>query len=131
MLYHLIVPFVPIFRFKKDFLIYLFLWLCWLFVAVHGLSLVSQSWGYSLVAVHRPHVALVSLVVEHGLWGAWVTVVMARGHVNLPGAGITPMSSALAGRFLITETTREALHLCPFNYSLYISPFRSCYSFRA
>ena len=45
---------------------------------MHGLSLVSQSWGYSLVAVHRPHIALVSLFVEHGLWGAWVTVVMAR-----------------------------------------------------
>lgn len=130
MLYHLIVPFVPIFRFKR--FPYLFIFMAVLgFVAVHGLSLVSQSWGYSLVAVHRPHVALVSLVVEHGLWGAWVTVVMARGHVNLPGAGITPMSSALAGRFLITGTTREALHLCPFNYSLYISPFRSCYSFRA
>ena len=29
------------------FLIYLFIWLCWVFVAAHGLSLIAASKGYS------------------------------------------------------------------------------------
>ena len=34
------------FFYKKGF-IYLFIWLCWVFIAVHGLSLVVASGGYS------------------------------------------------------------------------------------
>ena len=35
------------------FLIYfLYFWLCWVFIAVCGLSLVVASGGYSLVGVH-------------------------------------------------------------------------------
>ena len=38
-------PLLPLFK-KNLFIIYLF-WLCWVFVAAHGLSLVVVSWGYS------------------------------------------------------------------------------------
>ena len=118
MLYHLshLFPFLDL---KKGLLISLFLRLCWVFVAVHGLSLVSQSWGYSLVAVHRPHIALVSLFVEHGLWGAWVTVVMARRCVESSRSRDQIHVLCIGRQILNHWTTREALHLCPFSYSVY------------
>ena len=42
-------------------------WLCWVFIAVCGLSLVWESRGYSLVVVWGLLIAAVSLVVVHGL----------------------------------------------------------------
>ena len=54
-------------------LIYLF-WLCWVFVAVPGLSLVVASGGLLFIAVHGLLIAVYglliavsSLVAEHGL----------------------------------------------------------------
>ena len=44
-----------------------FFWLLWVFVVARGLSLVAESGGYSLVAVHRLLIAVASLVVVHGL----------------------------------------------------------------
>ena len=41
-------------------------WLHWVFVAVHGLSLVAVSRGYS-VAVHGLLIVVASLVAEHRL----------------------------------------------------------------
>ena len=51
---------------KKALFIYVFLWLHWVFVAALRSSLVAVSRSYSLVAVHRPLVAVISLVA-HGL----------------------------------------------------------------
>ena len=51
----------------KFFFNYSLLWLCWNFVAVHGLSLVVVSRGCSPGAVRRLLIAVGSLVVEHGL----------------------------------------------------------------
>ena len=42
-------------------------WLCWVFVAVCGLSLVAVSRGYSLVALWGLLIEVASLVAEHGL----------------------------------------------------------------
>ena len=42
-------------------------WLCWVFVAVHGLSLAVVSGGYSPVAVNWFPIAVASLVAKHGL----------------------------------------------------------------
>ena len=47
----------------RPFLMILF-WLCWVFIAAPGLSLVAASGGCSLVAVHSLLTAVVSLVVE-------------------------------------------------------------------
>ena len=54
--------------FKNKF-IYLFIhfWLCWVFVAVCGLSLIVVSSAYSFVVVCRLLIAVVSLVAEHRL----------------------------------------------------------------
>ena len=43
-----------------------------------SLSLVAESGGYSLVAVHEFLNVVTSLVVEHGLWPVWASVVAAR-----------------------------------------------------
>ena len=45
-------------------------WLLWVFIAVHGLSLVGASEGYSLV-VCGLLAAVASLVLERGVWSAW------------------------------------------------------------
>ena len=52
-----------------SFRVYLF-WLCWVFVAVLGLS---------LFAVHGLLIAAAPLVAEHGLEDAWALVAVARG----------------------------------------------------
>ena len=44
----------------------LYFWLCWVFVAVHGLSLVAASRGY-FVAVRGLLIAVASFVAGHGL----------------------------------------------------------------
>ena len=40
--------FIYLFIFNK-FILFIYFWLCWVFVAVHGLSLVAVSGGYSLL----------------------------------------------------------------------------------
>ena len=35
--------------------------------------------GFSLVVVHRLLIVVASLVMEHGLWGVWVLVVVVCG----------------------------------------------------
>ena len=57
------------FLFFKNKLIYLFIYLllCWVFVAVHRLSLVAASGGLLFVAVRGLLIAVASLVAEHGL----------------------------------------------------------------
>ena len=45
---------------------FIYFWLCWVFVAACGLSLVAARGGYSVV-VHRLLTAVASLVAEHEL----------------------------------------------------------------
>ena len=49
------------------FLKYLFIWLCWVLIAVLGLSLVAGSGGYSLAVVCGLLTAVASLVADHRL----------------------------------------------------------------
>ena len=44
-----------------------YFWLCWVFVAICGLSLVTASGGYSRVALHTLLIAVASLFTEHGV----------------------------------------------------------------
>ena len=55
-------------------------WLCWIFVAVCGLSLVSESGGYSLVMICRL-LMVASLAVEHSLQNVWVQQLQLSGLV--------------------------------------------------
>ena len=47
--------------------LFVYFWLCWVFVALHGLSLVTASRGYSLAVVHGLVIAVASLVAEYRL----------------------------------------------------------------
>ena len=65
--------------YKSFFLIRLFL-ACAGFSLLHvGFSVVAESRGSSLVAVHRLLIAVASLVAEHGLWGARASAVSGPG----------------------------------------------------
>ena len=46
--------------------LFMYFWLCWVFVAAHGLSLVMGSRGSSLVLVCRLLTVVASLVLEQG-----------------------------------------------------------------
>ena len=78
--------------FSKFYLFYF--WLCWVFVAVCGLSPVAESRGYALVAVCRLLTTVASLVSEHRLQSVGSVAVhglscsAARG--IFPGRGSNP-----------------------------------------
>ena len=42
----------------------MYFWLCWVFLAVHGLSLVAARWGLLFVAVHGLLIVVASLVAH-------------------------------------------------------------------
>ena len=118
---------VYIFLFLK--IIYFHFWLYWIFVAACGLSLVSASQGYNLVAVCG---------VSHcrgfsccGAWdlGTWPSVVAVdrlsypNNMWNLPGPGIEPVLPALAGKFLTTgPTEKSCMYFCELCFSLGMCP---------
>ena len=89
--------------------IYLFyyLWLCWVFVSVLGLSLVCGKQGPLLIAVRRPLTIAASLVAEHRLQTRRLRSCGSRAQLlhgmwDLPRPGLEPVSSALAGRLSTT-----------------------------
>ena len=47
--------------------LFIYLWLCWVFVAARGLSLVAVSGGWLFVVLRRLLIAVASLVAEHRL----------------------------------------------------------------
>ena len=71
-------------------ILFIYLWLHWVFVTAHGLSLVEVGGSYSSL-VHRLSFQWL-LIVEHGLWGAWASVVVVHWLLHrmwdLPRPGI-------------------------------------------
>ena len=57
----------PVFFLKFYLFIFIYLWLCWGFVSVRGLSLVVASGGPLFIAVRGPLTVAASLVAEHRL----------------------------------------------------------------
>ena len=47
--------------------LFIYLWLCWVFVSVRGLSLVAASGGPLFIAMRGPLTVAASLVAEHRL----------------------------------------------------------------
>ena len=43
------------------------LWLCWVFIDVHGLSLVNGEWGLLFIMVCGLHIVVASVLVAPGL----------------------------------------------------------------
>ena len=97
------------------FILFIYFWLRWVFIAVRGLSLVAVSRCYSLRCSARAfHCGGFSCCRSWAL-GVWASVVVACGLSSCgsrasllcsmwdrPGPGLEPMSPALAGGFLTT-----------------------------
>ena len=92
--------------------LFIYLWLCWVFVSVRGLSLVAASGGHSSsrcvgLSLPWPLITVASLVAEHRLQMRRLSscgsrAQLLRGMWDLPRPGLEPVSSALAGRFSTT-----------------------------
>ena len=96
--------------------IFIYFWLCWVFIPVRGLSLVAASGGPLFIAVCRPLTVAASLVAEHGLQTCRLSscgsrAQLLRGMWDLPRPGLEPVSPALAGRFSTTAPPGKPLHL--------------------
>ena len=59
------------------YFLFIYQWLCWIFIAVQGLSLVVVSVGYSVI-VALGLLVLASLVEELRLWSVSSVVMAAR-----------------------------------------------------
>ena len=74
--------------FLKIICLFIYFWLYWVFIAEHGLSLVSAGRSYSLAAVGGLLIVVVSLVAEHRLQCMQASVVMAHGLSRSVACGI-------------------------------------------
>ena len=110
-----------------SFLINLFIylvWLLWVFVAAHGLSLVAASRGYSQLRCTgfslQGHLLLWSTgsrrtgfrscgsrALERSLSSCGAQAQLLHDMWDLPGPGLEPMSPAWAGRFSTTAPPRK------------------------
>ena len=102
------------FFFFFSFPLYLFIWLCWVFVSVRGLSPVVASGGPLFIAVRRPLTIAASPVAEHRLQTRRLSscgsrAQLLRGMWDPPRPGLEPVSPALAGRFSTTAPPGKPL----------------------
>ena len=93
--------------------LFIYLWLCWVFVPVRGLSLVAASGGHSPSWCAGLFTIAASLVAEHRLQTRRLSscgsrAQLLRGMWDLPRPGLEPVSSALAGRFSTTAPPGES-----------------------
>ena len=96
---------------------FLFIFGCTVSLLLCRLSLIAASRGYPPVPAQGLLIAAASLVAEHGLLTRGLSSCGARalllcGMCDLPGAGIEPMSPALAGGFFTTEPPGKLLEKC-------------------
>ena len=100
--------------FCKNIILFLYFWLCWVFVAARA-TLKLRCSGFSLPWFVSLQSA-VSRVWGFSSWGRGLSScgLAARGMWDPPGAGIEPVSPALQGRIPNHWATREAhpQHLC-------------------
>ena len=118
------------FLFLNIDLFYLFIclfvfWLCWIFVAVCGLSLVAASGGYSLLwcagfslrwllllrstgSRHAGFSSCGSRALEHRFSSCGARAQLLRGMWDLPGTGLEPGSPCIGRQILNHCATREA-----------------------
>ena len=80
-----------------------FVWAFYLGTTRRGCSPVAMQ-GLFTVAQALEHVGFSScLAVEHRVNNCGVPAQLLHGMLDLPGPGIKPVSSAMAGRFFTTE----------------------------
>ena len=97
-----------------SFYLCMYVWLCWVFVSVRGLSLAAASGGHSSsrcagLPPSRP------LVAEHRLQTRRLSscgsrAELLRGMWDLPRPGLEPASPPLAGRFSTTAPPGKPKH---------------------
>ena len=105
-----------IYFFKKYFYLFIYFWLCWVFIATCGLSLVVASGSYSSLRCtgfslqwllllqstgsrHAGFGSCGSRALEHRLNSCGTRASFLCGMWDLPRPGFKPVSSALAGGF--------------------------------
>ena len=86
--------------------LFIYFWVCWVFVSVRGLSLVAASGGHSSSRCAGLSL-LWPLVAEHRLQTRRLSSCGSRAHLlcgmwDLPRPGLEPVFPALAGRFSTT-----------------------------
>ena len=97
----------------KIHLLIIYFLLCWVLVAALGLSLVAAFRDHSSLWCVGFHCDEGAFVVKHaGSVGVGHRLSCPPGTWGLPGPGIEPMSSALAGRFLSTGSPLKS-HVVP------------------
>ena len=105
MFYNILPSESTIFFFKINLFIYF--WVCWVFVSVRGLSPVAASGGHSSSRCAGLFTVAASLVAEHRLQTRRLSscgsrAQSLRGMWDPPRPGLEPVSPALAGRFSTT-----------------------------
>ena len=103
--------------------LFIYFWLCWVFVCVRGLSPVAASGGHSSswcagLSLSRPLLSQStssrragSVVVAHGLSSCGSQAQLLRGMWDLPRPGLEPMSPASAGRLSTTAPPGKPLNV--------------------
>ena len=61
--------------------LFIYIWLCWVFVAVCGLFSRCAKWGLLFVVVRGLLIAVASLAAEHGLWARGLQQLQHTGSV--------------------------------------------------
>ena len=102
--------------------LFIYLWLCWVFVSVRGLSPVAASGGHSSsrcvgLSLSRPVLLRStgsrragSVIVARRLSNCGSRAQLLRGMWDLPRPGLEPVSPALAGRFSTTAPPGKPLN---------------------
>ena len=126
------------FNFFKKFYLLIYLWLCWVFVSVRGLSPVAESGGYSSsrragLSLSRPLLLREHRLQTRRLSNCGSRAQSLRGTRGPPRPGLEPASPASAGRlpttappgklqvFVITNTAAVHIHVSIFmrTYALF------------
>ena len=95
------------FFFLNFIYLFIYFWLCWVFVSVLGLFSSGGKRGPLFIAVRGPLTIAASLVAEHRLQTHRLSscgsrAQLLRGMWDLPRPGLKPVSPALAGGFSTT-----------------------------
>ena len=107
--------FIYLFILEIHVLLFIYLWLCWVFVSVWGLISSCGEWGPLFIAVHGPLTVAASLIAEHRLQTRRLSncgsrAQLLRGMWDLSRPGHEPVSPALAGRFSTTAPPGKPLY---------------------
>ena len=91
--------------------LFIYLWLCWVFISAHGLSLVAASRGYSLLRCVGFSLGWLLLLRRMAL-GAWASVLVAHGLYSIGSVVVAHglSCSAACGIFLDQGSNSCPLH---------------------